>query len=39
MGAIDTGGQNHYFIASLDSSRPFFLPRATRVVEGSLVCR
>jgi hypothetical protein len=38
-GATDTGGQNHYFTAPLDSSQHFFPPRATRVVEGPLVRR
>jgi hypothetical protein len=38
-GATDTGGQNHYFTAPLDSSRHFFPPRATRVVERPLVRR
>jgi hypothetical protein len=38
-GATDTGGQNHYFTASLDSSQSFFLPRATHVVERPPVRR
>jgi len=38
-GATDTGGQNHYFTAPLDSSRHFFPPRATRVVKRPLVRR
>jgi hypothetical protein len=38
-GATDTGGQNHYFTAPLDSSRHFFPPRATHVVERPLVRR